>query len=230
MVKTEKSTDLCNKLSRFFVEMRRPANLIIFSGNILFIFIWGYFGWGKFSHWSRWYFDFDSAGHFLFGFSWGFILLYWIRVYLPEHYVNLPRGMTAFIIISIVGTLEDKIWENIEWLWDGVLQPMYPYLDKAQKSINDTNLDMMVTTMGAVMAMLAWAAYRKWYAYKWPDKAEKEEIDEEKERGKIWARALLARRKEHQKQILKVFFGSIRVKLKERRAKNADKKINPDKD
>lgn len=207
------------------------VNIFIIIANILFIYFWGYKGWGAFEKLTFWKFDFDSLGHLIFGLGWSCILVYWGKTYWPEDYLVTSKKRLALEVILIVTAFETLLWEIcIEWLlWDSWLQPNnFPGLAKAQKGIEDTMLDILITFIGACLAILIWGTYRKYFEWRWPDEAEKEEIEEEKERGKIWARNLLAKRREHQKQILKVFFKSIRTRLKERGAKNADNKISPD--
>ena len=205
------------------------VNIFIVIANILFIYFWGYKGWGLFEKLTLWKFDFDSLGHLIFGLGWGYFLVCLGKLYWPEDYLVTSKKRLALEIILIVTAFETLLWEIcIEWLlWDSWLQPTnFSELAKAQKGIEDTMLDILITFIGACLAMLTWGTYRKYFEWRWPDDAEKEEIDEEKERGKIWANALLIRRKEHQKQILKVFFGSIRTKIKDRKAKNTQNKIN----
>ncbi len=203
------------KLSIFCRELVKWQNLVIIAANIIFIFI-EMKGWGNFDKITWGALDIDSLGHAVFGLMWGFILLYLIMIYLPESYISTPKFIIALIIVSVISAvLEVFFWEIcVEWLlWDSWLRPVYfPLRAVAQKSALDTNLDIVVTMGGAVWAMVFWGTYRKWYAYKWPDAAEHEEIEEEKERGKIWARGIIAKRKDHRRQILKPFFANLRKK------------------
>lgn len=184
---------------------RKTVNLLIVLFNILFLLIWGVLAWGESELWS-FLWTFDAVGHFAFCFVWGFIFLYWIKTYWRGAYVVVPKWAWALTIIAFVTTvIEVIVWEIlIEWLlWDSWLQPAYfHWLAKAQKGSEDTILDIVVSLLGAVFAMLAWWASRKFYAWKWPNEDVEEEIEEARERNEVFAEEINAMQKEHRKQVI----------------------------
>ena len=63
-------------------------------------------------------------------------------------------------------------------------------------------LDIVVSLLGVVSAMLAWWAGRTFYEWKWPNEAAKEALEEIKERNDISAEEIKALNKEHKKQVI----------------------------
>lgn len=183
----------------------RIANLLIACFNVAFFLIWGLWAWEASELWSSGW-KFDAVGHSFFGFVWAFILLYWIIKYFPRLYIQVPKFIIAFIIISIVtAVLEVVVWEIlIEWLlWDSWLQPTYfTWLAKAQKGSADTNMDIVITLFGSIFAMLLWWGGRAFYAWKWPNEAAIEAIEEARERAEMSAAEITAMQKEHRKQVV----------------------------
>lgn len=171
----------------------------------MFFLIWGLWAWEISELWSSGW-KFDAIGHAFFGFVWAFILLYWIIKYFPRLYIQVPKFIIAFIIISIVtAVLEVVVWEIlIEWLlWDSWLQPTYfTWLAKAQKGSADTNVDIVITLFGSIFAMLLWWVVRAFYAWKWPNEAATEAIEETRERAEMSAAEITAMQKEHRKQVV----------------------------
>lgn len=191
-------------------------NLLIATCIIAFAYIWGggVGTWGESELWSGGWF-FNALGHFIFGAGMSFALLYWAQIYFPETYVWTSKFVIAFIIFAAVNTLETDLWEGFERLWDGVLQPnFFPQLDKMQKGPDDTTLDIIITQLGCALALMAWGIYRKWFAKKYPDLAEKEEIERKKAITRLWGRSILASRKEHRKQIFQELRSAVRNKIK----------------
>ena len=190
------------------------VNLLILLANLAFAYIWGVWGWENSELYeSGWWFD--TAGHAVFGFLWAFILLYWTRKYLYWLYVILPKILLAFVIMALVNWIETQFWECAELLWDKWLQPNYfPHLAKAQKGSVDNAVDILVTSYAALVAMIFWGGYRKFYEWKWPNDAQKEAIEEEKEKARLHAREIMQMGREHRKQIMQEFRRSLKRKLK----------------
>ena len=191
------------------------VNLLILLANLAFAYIWGVWGWGDSELYeSGWWFD--NYGHILFGFGWGFIIIYWIRKYAPATYIVANKFFLALVAIAVVTLLEVIIWEGLELLWDLKLQPDFAnWLAKAQKGSADTTIDIIMTALGAIVAMLFWGGYRKFYEWKWPNDAQKEAIEEAREKAKIYALEITQMGREHRKQIMQEFRRSLKKKLKD---------------
>lgn len=184
---------------------RKIINCSIALFNILFLIVWGGVAWGESELWSFGW-TFDAVGHFAFCFVWGFIFLYWIKTYWRGAYVVVPKWAWALSIIAFVTTvIEVIVWEIfIEWLlWDSWLQPTYfNWLAKAQKGSEDTMMDIVVSLLGVISAMLAWWAGRKFYAWKWPNDDADEAIEEVREKNEAFAEEIGAMQKEHRRRII----------------------------
>lgn len=95
------------------------------------------------------------------------------------------------------------LWEAWELLWDLKIQPDFAsWLGKAQKDSADTTLDIIITTLGAVVDMPFWWAYRKYYEWRWPNEAVEEALEETVERAKLSAEEIRLMQKEHRKKVL----------------------------
>lgn len=118
----------------------------------------------------------------------------------------MPKWAWALSIIAFVTTVIEVIfWEIfIEWLlWDSWLQPAYfNWLAKAQKGSEDTMMDIVVSLLGVISAMLAWWAGRKFYAWKWPNEDAEEAIEEAREKNELFAEEISAMQKEHRHRIV----------------------------
>lgn len=172
--------------------------------------------WGEVELWNfSW--TLDAFAHFKFGLVSGFILLYWIKTNCSDVLIYSPKWMVAFIIVSIVTAIfEVLIWEIlIEWLaWDAWLQPNYfPWRAKAQKGSTDTNLDILVTLLGATTSMIFWWLYRIYFEWRWPNAAVEEKIEEAAERRAATTEEITQMKKEHQKKVRARLKQKIKIKL-----------------
>ena len=191
------------------------VNLLILLANLAFAYIWGIWGWeGSELYESGWWFD--ALGHAVFGFSWAFIMLYWLKRYFPETYIVTRKIVIAIVIPLVVLAVGAIVWEGLERLWDEKIQPNYfPWLAKAQKGDVDTTLDNIFTWLAANTAMLCWWGWRKFHEWKWPNDAQQEAIEEEKEKARLHAAEIMQMGREHRKQIMQEFRRSLKKKLKD---------------
>ncbi|KKT40561.1 MAG: hypothetical protein UW28_C0022G0006 [Parcubacteria group bacterium GW2011_GWA2_44_13] len=190
------------KLKNFFRELIKPPNFLIFLANLVFTYVWGPWGWVNAELWgSDWWFD--TLGHAIFGFGWAFALLYWAKKYLNWIYIQLHKFLLAIVIIAMVTWIETQFWEGIEFLWDKWAQPnFFLHLATAQKGNLDTTLDILFTSYAAAIAMIFWGAYRKFFAWKWPNEALKEAHEEIIERSKLSAEEIQSIQTEHKKLVV----------------------------
>lgn len=185
----------------------KTVNFLFLCFNIAFSWIWWHYSWGEETELFTRGWWFDAFGHALTGFLWAWMVLYWSRCYSPENYVFDSKFRTARDVVFKVTLGEIFLWEIcIELLWDSQIQPNFvSWMAKAQKGAADNMLDILFTALAASLAMILWGLYRKYYAWRWPDEAQREEIEEENARSRIFAKRILALRKEHQKRALRAF-------------------------
>jgi len=200
---------------------RKIINSLIALFNILFLLIWWRFSWGEEVELFKPGWWFDAYGHALTGFGWAWIVLYWSKLYSPDNYVFDSKFRTARDVIFKVIIGEIFLWEiGVELLWDSQIQPNFAsWMAKAQKGAADNMFDVAFTALAAALAMILWGLYRKYYAWRYPNEAAQEEINEENARLNIIAKRILAQRKEQQKQTLRKFLLHFR--------KPRDKSSNP---
>lgn len=146
---------------------------------ILFIIIWGVWGWQEAILLSNAW-RFDALGHAIAGFGGALALRYLFK----KH--NRAKNIFEFSFgRPLLSALVEKwvmrgafAWEIIEFCWDMWGQPWLSWLGQAQKGSADTMIDLIVT-IGAgygALILVRWreARYDKWH----PEDTEKREVQE----------------------------------------------------
>ena len=63
-------------------------------------------------------------------------------------------------------------------------------------------LDIVISLLGVISAMLTWWAVRTFYAWKWPNEEANEIVEEVRERNNNSADEIAQLNKEHRKQVI----------------------------
>lgn len=173
---------------------------IITTAVILFIMIWGVWGWQEtvlFDNTWR----FDALGHAIAGFGGALMLLHLIKTYALDGMFRI-RGkfLLAFTIVAIVTTLQTIIWEGLESYWDYYLQPIFfSHLAQAQKGGMDTTIDNLTTMGAAIAAMIAWNIYDRFMRSR--EEIEQKEINEVNDLIEELSEKIRVRRREHLRKL-----------------------------
>lgn len=146
---------------------------------ILFIIIWGAWGWEEAILFSNaWWFD--AFGHAIAGFGGALAL----RHLFKKHHRAKDIFAFSFGRVFLSALIEKWVmrgaflWEIIEFCWDLFGQPWLSWLAQAQKGSADTMIDLIITISAAYGALLLMRWREARYDKQHPEDTEKREIQE----------------------------------------------------